>query len=905
MKKGIIFLGAILFIFSLIQFSFAQISDSLIETIQKTIKEKGLSWTAGQTKISRMSDSEFKAMLGGFLPRPDSPESPRAGIEKIEAAQLPSYFSWGNYNGHDWMTSVKDQGHCGCCWGFATAGAFEARERIRLNQYDWPIDVSEQNMVSCWKGDCEGWQMESVLNHFKYDGCPDEACFPYVSGTGYVPPCNNRCTDWLSHAYFVGNWGRYNSPNVSVIKNEIQNHGPVVVRMEVYDDFRTYQGGVYVHAIGDSSEGHVVVFYGWDDANNCWFGKNSWGTDIDWGETGPDGTKGWFRIRMGMDEVGCEDFMWYLDPAQQPAYDITLVPIFQGCWSDSVVYWLKTLVYYHGTTECAAEGALELQIQGCPTAYFTEKGTQTDTVGLNGANCDVGQYWPHICNKNQSCTATLASRVQGYEWHYQQLYLGSSCPPPVPPIYTVTGAYETDKAERSAVFNREGTKMAFLGNSSVEIYQLNPFKALCEGPGTSNYALDFSPIGDSLIVTRWNGTSDFELIDSSCNGLPNWPRDWSQSAYSLDWQPNGDAIAYDLTNTGQKYKVYVRGLGGAYNTELTDIPSTYEVLTVQWSPSGEYLAATTKNPGSVYVWKYNGGGSFTFIGSNNTGIVNKFGLAWSSGGYFVVAGQYQTSSGLDNVIRYRVTSGVLTRVNSFIANTNGQAIYSVAFSPDGSKIVLAGQSNGTYPFVRIFDVSTGAQVADLVTSMGAGIAGASVDWSINNYILAKVQDQVNLFTPFDVTPPNMAIVYPPSNFATFYDTVTVQGTIRDDYSLDSAFYRINGESYITIPFDPDWKFSFVAPLKPDTNKIEFRLMDKMANVSNSSLTVMSRMTGDANGDGKVTVSDVVYLVSYLFKGGPPPNPIRVGDANCDGKVTVADVVYLVSYLFKGGPLPIC
>ena len=61
--------------------------------------------------------------------------------------------------------------------------------------------------------------------------------------------------------------------------------------------------------------------------------------------------------------------------------------------------------------------------------------------------------------------------------------------------------------------------------------------------------------------------------------------------------------------------------------------------------------------------------------------------------------------------------------------------------------------------------------------------------------------------------------------------------------------------------------------------------------------------GDANSDGKITVSDVVYLVNYLFKGGPPPAVFLAGDANCDTKVTISDVVYLVNYLFKGGPPP--
>jgi subtilisin-like proprotein convertase family protein len=59
--------------------------------------------------------------------------------------------------------------------------------------------------------------------------------------------------------------------------------------------------------------------------------------------------------------------------------------------------------------------------------------------------------------------------------------------------------------------------------------------------------------------------------------------------------------------------------------------------------------------------------------------------------------------------------------------------------------------------------------------------------------------------------------------------------------------------------------------------------------------------GDANNDGKVSVSDVVYLIIYLFKGGVEPFPPCKADVNDDSKVSVSDVVYLINYLFKGGP----
>jgi hypothetical protein len=67
----------------------------------------------------------------------------------------------------------------------------------------------------------------------------------------------------------------------------------------------------------------------------------------------------------------------------------------------------------------------------------------------------------------------------------------------------------------------------------------------------------------------------------------------------------------------------------------------------------------------------------------------------------------------------------------------------------------------------------------------------------------------------------------------------------------------------------------------------------------------THISGDVNGDGVVNSADVVYLINYLFKGGPPPDPWWVGDANCDGVVNSADVVYLINYLFKRGTPPGC
>jgi hypothetical protein len=61
--------------------------------------------------------------------------------------------------------------------------------------------------------------------------------------------------------------------------------------------------------------------------------------------------------------------------------------------------------------------------------------------------------------------------------------------------------------------------------------------------------------------------------------------------------------------------------------------------------------------------------------------------------------------------------------------------------------------------------------------------------------------------------------------------------------------------------------------------------------------------GDANGDGSVDISDVVYLIALIFSGGTAPNPLLAGDANCDGGVDISDVVYLIALIFSGGLAP--
>ena len=55
----------------------------------------------------------------------------------------------------------------------------------------------------------------------------------------------------------------------------------------------------------------------------------------------------------------------------------------------------------------------------------------------------------------------------------------------------------------------------------------------------------------------------------------------------------------------------------------------------------------------------------------------------------------------------------------------------------------------------------------------------------------------------------------------------------------------------------------------------------------------------------IDVADLVYLVDYMFNGGPIYECFEEADIDASGvePIDVADLVYLVDYMFSGGPAP--
>ena len=80
----------------------------------------------------------------------------------------------------------------------------------------------------------------------------------------------------------------------------------------------------------------------------------------------------------------------------------------------------------------------------------------------------------------------------------------------------------------------------------------------------------------------------------------------------------------------------------------------------------------------------------------------------------------------------------------------------------------------------------------------------------------------------------------------------------------------------------------------DTNLTPF-LDTSEVHVLNGSVTVLPiALCGDSNSDGVVNLLDILFLIGWLYKGGPSPNPPIIGDVDGSGASDDAMIYFWIS-----------
>lgn len=271
-----------------------------IKNLASTIEKENLDWKAGSNELTKLSESELKVRLGVLV---DQAEMERLKLETHQKATLelqsetkmfsaPTSYDWRSVNGNNFVTSVKNQGSCGSCVSFCTCSVMESAIRIKMNNPTMDVDLSEAFCQFCGGGSCGGWGLTSGLAFAKSTGVTDEACMPYQ-------PTNmncgaSRCSDWQNRLTKITNYTAYST--MAARKQAIVDHGPLLAGMAVYSDFFAYSNGVYVKTSSSTLSGyHCISVVGYNDSQQCWILKNSWGSN--WGDNG------YCRIRYNQPDV--------------------------------------------------------------------------------------------------------------------------------------------------------------------------------------------------------------------------------------------------------------------------------------------------------------------------------------------------------------------------------------------------------------------------------------------------------------------------------------------------------------------------------------------------------------------------------------------------------------------------
>jgi cathepsin L len=258
-----------------------------VEEIVRHNADKSQTWTKGINHMSDWTMEEFRGLLGyhkglGFSRR-EALENERKNEprEEVDISGIPAQVDWRDIGA---VTPVKDQGHCGSCWTFASAQCIESAWFQATGHL---TELSQQQIAGCTpnpthcggQGGCEGGISQLAFEGVKAaGGLATEWTYPYISYFGTDFDCVFNATKMVVGAKV--------KDHVQVLSNDYSSlmaaiaTTPVAISVDA-SLFKNYEKGVFNSCDMENPDiNHAVQLVGY--GSDSFFGdyylvRNSWG----------------------------------------------------------------------------------------------------------------------------------------------------------------------------------------------------------------------------------------------------------------------------------------------------------------------------------------------------------------------------------------------------------------------------------------------------------------------------------------------------------------------------------------------------------------------------------------------------------------------------------------------------
>ena len=568
-----------------------------LSDLQYALKIRGARWEAGENSMTRLSPEERQKRLGLVRPVHTGTEPMLSSETQAPVVELPASLDWRN-NGGNYVTPIRNQGSCGDCWAFATTAGLESNTLIANHTPGTNLDLSEQVMVSCGgAGSCSGGSIDAASNFIESTGLPVESCYPYTGTNG---ACSNACANWQSSTYRISSWQYVatTQPTVDGIKNALSTYGPLVTTMAVYQDFFSYQSGVYHYVTGSLAGSHAVLIIGYDDVDQCFVVKNSWGTG--WGESGffqiayseltsPVGFGDWTIAYVGFSGNGNADILW-----RQPSTGENVVWYMNGVNITSSAS-LPTV-----PAPWQIEGVGDFNNDGNPDILWRQASTGENVVWyMNGVNITSSASLPTVpppwqiegvADFNNDGKPDILWRQpstgENVVWYMNGVNITSSASlPTVPPPWQIEGVADFNNDGKPDILWRQpstGENVVWYMNgvnitSSASLPTVPP-------PWQIEGVADFNNDGKPDIL--WRQASTGENVVWYMNGV-NITSSASLGTVPPPWQIEGVAdfnndgkpdILWRQASTGENVVWYMNGVNITSSASLPTVPPPWQIV---------------------------------------------------------------------------------------------------------------------------------------------------------------------------------------------------------------------------------------------------------------------------------------------------------------------------------------